>query len=338
MTDERDMQPTDDLPLDAERLAGRDLDSVFTDDLPEDHRSGVIAVVGRPNVGKSSLINRILGQKIAIVSPRPQTTRRRQLGILTHDDAQILFVDTPGLHTPQSRLGEYMVQNAEAAFTDSDVIVLLLDVSMKPDAADQHLAETVARLRSSRPVFLILNKTDLLPDAERDRAALIAAHTALIPHDERFLVSAATGENVDALIAALKSRMPLGPRYYPADQLSEVNMRFIAAETVREKIMLETEQEVPHSVAVEVTSYRERSDRLTYISAVIYCERESQKGIIIGKGGERIKRIGSLARTELGAMLGTDVYLELDVKVLKNWRSDEALMRRLGYRLKEDKD
>jgi len=132
--------------------------------------------------------------------------------------------------------------------------------------------------------------------------------------------------------------MPLGPRYYPVDQLSEVNMRFIAAETVREKIMLETEQEVPHSVAVEITSYRERSDQLTYISAVIYCERESQKGIIIGKGGERIKRIGSLARTELGTLLGTAVYLELDVKVLKNWRSDEALMRRLGYRMKEDKD
>lgn len=315
---------------------GRDLDSVFSDDLPPDHRSGVVAVVGRPNVGKSSLINRILGHKIAIVSPRPQTTRRRQLGILTQPDAQILFVDTPGLHAPQHRLGEFMVKNAEAAFNDADIILLLLDVSSPPEAGDHHLAETVARLRHDTPVVLGLNKADLLPPARQE--ALIAAHTGLIPHDRAFLISALNGDGVTDLVAHLKASMPLGPRYYPVDQLSEVNMRFIAAETVREKIMLLTEQEIPHSVAVEVTSFRERSDRLTYISAMIYCERESQKGIIIGKGGERIKQIGSLARAELRDALGTDIYLELDVKVLKNWRSDEALMRRLGYRIKDDRD
>lgn len=339
MTDpdpQRPFNPDDGIPAGETPYGGGDLDSVFSDDLPPDHRSGVVAVVGRPNVGKSSLINRILGQKIAIVSPRPQTTRRRQLGILTHDDAQMLFVDTPGLHAPQHRLGEYMVRNAESAFTETDAILLLLDVSVKPEIADQHLAETVARLRRGTPVMLGMNKSDLLTDADRD--GLIAAHRALIPHDHAFLISATTGDGVPALIDHLKQMMPKGPRYYPVDQLSEVNLRFIAAETVREKIMLETEQEIPHAVAVEVTSYRERSDRLTYISAVIYCERESQKGIIIGKGGERIKKIGSLAREELRDSLGTDVYLELDVKVLRNWRSDETLMRRLGYRLKEDDD
>lgn len=315
---------------------GRDLDSVFSDDLPPDHRSGVVAVVGRPNVGKSSLINYILGQKIAIVSPRPQTTRRRQLGILTHPDAQILFVDTPGLHAPQHRLGEYMVKNAEAAFADADRILLLLDVSTPPEAGDHRLAETVARLRRDTPVVLGLNKIDLVDPARR--SALVAAHAGLIPHERAFLISALTGEGVADLVAHLKASMPLGPRYYPVDQLSEVNMRFIAAEVVREKVMLLTEQEVPHSVAVEVTSFRERSERLSYISAVIYCERESQKGIIIGKGGERIKQIGSLARAELRDLLGTEVYLELDVKVLKNWRSDETLLRRLGYRIKDDRD
>ncbi|MGQ9908640.1 MAG: GTPase Era [Candidatus Flexifilum sp.] len=315
---------------------GRDLDSVFSDDLPPDHRSGVVAVVGRPNVGKSSLINRILGQKIAIVSPRPQTTRKRQLGILTAPDAQILFVDTPGLHAPQHRLGEYMVKNAEAAFADADRILLLLDVSTPPEAGDQRLAETVARLRRETPVVLGLNKIDLVEPARRE--ALVAAHTGLIPHERAFLISALTGDGVAELVAYLKASMPIGPRYYPVDQLSEVNMRFIAAEIVREKVMLLTEQEVPHSVAVEVTSFRERSERLSYISAVIYCERESQKGIIIGRGGERIKQIGSLARAELRDLLGTEVYLELDVKVLKNWRSDETLLRRLGYRIKDDRD
>lgn len=307
-----------------------DLDSVFNDNLPPDHRSGVVAIVGRPNVGKSTLLNRLLGQKIAIVSPKPQTTRRRQLGIFTDDNAQILFIDTPGLHQAQHKLGEYMVKNAEAAFADADAILILLDVSAKPEAADQHLADTVNRLRGDTPVALVLNKIDALkPD---QAAANVDAHKALIPHQTNFLISAMDGTGVDELLAWVRAQMPPGPRYYPVDQLSEVNMRWLAAEVIREKVMLNTEHEVPHSVAVEVTSYRERSDNLTYISAVIYVERESQKGIIIGKGGDMIKKIGSLAREELSSMLDTKVYLELHVKVLRNWRSDEALMTRLGYR------
>lgn len=311
-----------------------DLDSVFDDSLPEGHRSGVVAVVGRPNVGKSTLVNRLLKQKIAIVSPKPQTTRRRQLGIYTTEQGQILFIDTPGLHAPQHKLGEYMVKIAEHAFAETDVILLLLDVSEKPERSDEYIAETVARLRGNTPVVLALNKADLL--TAENRAANIAAHEALIPHEKAFLISAMTGEGVDELLGFLMERLPEGPRYYPADELSDVNMRFIAAEVIREKVMLLTDKEIPYSVAVEVDSYKERSEDMTYISAVVYVERESQKGIVIGKNGELIKRIGSSAREELSQMLGTKVFLDLRVKVLKNWRSDEKLMQRLGYRMRDE--
>src|SRR4051812_25007773 len=212
-----------------------DLDTVFDDALPEDHRSGAVAVVGRPNVGKSTLINRLLQHKIAIVSPKPQTTRRRQLGIYTDERGQILFIDTPGLHAPQHKLGEYMVKIAEAAFRDADVILLLLDVSEPPQHADGYIAETVARLRGQTPVVLALNKADLLTPDQRD--ANIAAHEALIPHDQAILISALNGDGVDELLRFLMDKLPQGPRYYPADELSDVNMRFIAAEVVREQIM-----------------------------------------------------------------------------------------------------
>jgi GTPase len=304
------------------------LDSVFSD-APPDHRSGIIAVVGRPNVGKSTLINHILGQKIAAVSPKPQTTRKRQLGILTDEKAQLLFLDTPGLHLPRHKVGEYMVKIAEGAFADADVILLLQDVSEPPERADEHIAETVARLRGTTPVLLALNKADLLTDA--DREARIAAHTALVPHDRLFLISALSGAGVDQVLADIVARLPLGPRYYPSDQVSEVNMRYIAAEIIREKVMLHTEQEIPHAVAVEIDSYREESDDKTSISATLYVERDSQKGIVIGKGGEMLKRIGSEARAELGEMLGTTVRLELWVKVLKNWRSNPRMLARFGY-------
>ena len=310
-----------------------DLDSVFDDSLPEDHRSGMVAVVGRPNVGKSTLINRLLGQKIAIVSPKPQTTRRRQLGIYTDARGQILLIDTPGLHAPQHKLGEYMVKIAENALTDADVILLLLDVSEKPERSDQHIAETLARLRGETPVVLALNKADLLTADNRD--ANITAHESLVPHDKTFLISALNGDSVEDLLTYIMDRLPVGPRYYPTDDLSDVNMRFVAAEVIREKIMLLTEQEIPYAVAVEVDSYKERSDDMTYISALIYVERDSQKGIVIGKGGELIKKISTQAREELADMLGTKVFLDLRVKVLKNWRSDEKLMQRLGYRLNE---
>jgi GTP-binding protein Era len=310
-----------------------DLDSIFTD-VPPDHRSGIVAVVGRPNAGKSTLINRIIGHKIAAVSPKPQTTRKRQLGILTDERAQILFTDTPGLHLPQHRLGEYMVRNAEAAFRDADLILVILDVTDAPDAADRHIAETIARLRGQTPVFIALNKIDALTRPLLD--ARLEEHAALIPHDRAFPISALEGTGVSELVDAICEKMPFGPRYYPAEDLTEVNMRFIAAEIIREKVMINTEKEIPYSVAVEIESFQEKTPSLSVISAVIYVERESQKGIIVGAGGSMIKRIGIEARTELELLFEVKIHLDLRVKVLKDWRSDEKLMKRLGYRIQDD--
>ncbi|MBE0688573.1 MAG: GTPase Era, partial [Anaerolineae bacterium] len=231
-----------------------ELDSVF-EETPANHHSGTVAVVGRPNVGKSTLINRILGQKIAAVSPKPQTTRKRQLGIYTAEGIQIIFVDTPGLHLPRHKLGEYMVKNAESALHDADVILLLRDVSQPPDRGDEHIVETVMRLRGETPVLLTLNKADLLSAEKRDR--YVAAHIETVRPTQTFLISALNGDGVDILMPELIAGLPLGPRYYPADQLTEANMRFIAAAPIREKVMLHTEQEIPHATAVEIDSYLE---------------------------------------------------------------------------------
>lgn len=309
-----------------------ELDSVF-EATPSDHRSGIVAVVGRPNVGKSTLINRILGQKIAAVSPKPQTTRKRQLGIYTGEHVQILFIDTPGLHLPRHKLGEYMVKHAESALKDADVILLLHDVSQPPDRGDEHIVETLTRLRGDTPVLLALNKADVLDADKKDR--YVAAHIETVKPAQAFLISALTGDGVDLLLQELIARLPFGPRYYPAEQVSEVNMRFIAAETIREKVMLHTEEEIPHATAVEIDSYRELPDQ-TLISGILYVERDSQKGILIGKGGSMIKRIGMEARQDLEAMTNTQVHLDLRVKVLQNWRKDARLMQRLGYNVAAD--
>jgi GTP-binding protein Era len=317
-------------------MMNNELDSVFDDSWGEDHRSGVVAVIGRPNVGKSTLINRILGEKIAIVSPKPQTTRKRQLGIYTTDKAQIVFIDTPGLHAPQHKLGEMMVRDAEAALREVDTILLLLDVSKPPGDGERLLTERLSQLRGETPVWLVLNKADLLQT--EGAGAHVQANLNLIAHQKAYQVSALSGDGIDALIADLIALMPLGPRYYPADQLSESTLRHIASEVVREKILLNTEQEIPHAVAVEVESYQEREDGTHYVSAVIYVERDSQKGIVIGKGGAMIKKINTEARQELEAITSAHVYLDVRVKVLKNWRSDEKLMSRLGYRTPKSDD
>lgn len=307
-----------------------DLDSIFSDDWPEEHRSGVVAVVGRPNVGKSTLVNAILGQKIAITTPKPQTTRRNQLGIYTTTDVQILFVDTPGLHKPRTTLGEYMTTVAEKALRDADVILWILDASEAPQRADHYIAETI-QAANNPAVVLVLNKRDIAKDRDTSE------HRALVPHKNAHAISALTGDGVPELLEDIKQMLPLGPRYYPVDQLSDLNMRFVAAETIREKVMLHTEKEIPHSVAVEITDYKDEEERTT-IYAVIYVERDSQKGIIIGKGGSMIKQIGTEARADLQAMVERPVFLDLHVKVLKDWRSNEAFMRRVGYRLPKEDD
>ncbi len=313
-----------------------DLDTIFDDSWPADHRSGFVAVVGRPNVGKSTLINAILGQKIAIVTPRPQTTQRQQLGIYSDAHTQIIFVDTPGLHSPQHKLGEFMVKVAEDALRDADVILWVLDVSVHPTTADQYIAQTIQRRGRDIPVILALNKADLLDDQNRETH--VTAYQALLEQHTSILMSALRDQGVRELVGVITEMLPEGPRFYPADQVSEVNMRFIAAESIREKIMLATEQEIPHSVAVEITEYVERSPKLTYISAVIYVERDSQKAIVVGKNGSMIKQLGQAARKELETAIGTQIYLDLQVKVLKNWRSDDRLMQRLGYRIPKDED
>lgn len=304
-----------------------DLDSVFSDDWGEDHRSGLVAVVGRPNVGKSTLINAILGQKIAIVTAKPQTTRRRQLGIYTSADAQILFIDTPGIHKPKTLLGNYMVGAAHDALKDADVILWILDASAPPTSNDLSIAALLARITPKTPRILALNKVDLVAD-EPD----FEAYLALSEHLYALPTSAKEKRGVTELMNRLIPLLPLGPRYYPADQASEVNLRFIAEEIIRERIIELTGDEIPHSAAVAVSRFREKSD-ITYIEASIYVERGSQKGIVIGRRGDMIKRIGIEARAQLEQLLEGQVHLETRVKVQKNWRSNEDFMRRIGYRL-----
>lgn len=302
-----------------------DLDSIFSDDWGDDHRSGIVAVVGRPNVGKSTLINAILGQKIAIVTAKPQTTRQRQLGIHTTACAQILFVDTPGIHEPQSRLGRYMVKVAQDALQDADVILCILDISTAPTRQDFAIADAIQRAAARKPIALALNKRDLVAgDSER------RGHLDLIPHDRVFETCAKSGQGARELVAGLIPLLPLGPRYYPADQVSESNLRFLAAEIIREQIIELTSDEIPYAVAVAIARFREKAD-ITLIEAVIYVERQSQKGIVIGRRGRLIKRIGMAARAELERLLAGRVHLETRVKVLKNWRSNEQFMQRLGY-------
>lgn len=308
------------------------IEDLFNETWGENHRSGEVAVVGRPNVGKSTLINQILGHKVAIVSPKPQTTRKQQLGIYTTTDAQILFVDTPGIHNPRHKLGDYMVEVAQQALRDADVILWVLDTSELPQHPDKLIADVLRDVRDAK-IVLALNKSDLTMGASN-----VDAYLSLVEHSSAHTISALTGEGVPALIEAITALLPLGPRYYPADQLSEVNLRFIASETIREKVMLHTDEEIPHAVAVEVEEYREREDGTHYVNATIYVERESQKGIIIGKGGAMIKQIGTDARLELAESLNAPVYVELHVKVLKNWRSDPRFMQRLGYRLPKKED
>ncbi len=304
-------------------------------DLPPDHRSGFVAVVGRPNVGKSTLLNAYLGQKIAIVSPKPQTTRNRLLGILTlareHGDladAQIVFVDTPGIHQPHHKLGEYMVETAVRAIPDSDVVLFVVDVSSPPSDEDREIAG-ILRQQCRAPILLVLNKVDLLPTDQADSP--IEVYQALGGFDDWHLVSALRGDGLERLIKSTIERLPIGPRYYPEEQVTDQQVRFMVAELIREQALRYLHKEIPYSVAVVVDQFKERSEDMTYISVNIFVERETQKAIILGQGGKMIKRIGRDARGQIETLLGTRVYLELWVKVRKRWRKDDQELRRMGY-------
>jgi GTPase len=296
----------------------------------EHHRAGYVAVVGRPNVGKSTLMNAFLGEKVAIVSSKPQTTRDRQLGILTRPDAQIVFVDTPGIHQPSTKLGEYMVDVASEAITDADVILFIVDISSRPGDSDKLIAEQIRNGAGDIPVILAMNKADLIKPTQA--LPHQAAYHDLLPDAEPITFSAATGDGRDDLLDLLISLLPEGPRFFPADQITDVQLRDNVADLIREKVLNLFEQEVPHAVAVQVDEFKERDENLTYIAATIYVERDSQKGILIGRGGQMLKKVGEMSRPDLEEILGTRVFLELWVKVLKNWRKDDKALRRLGYR------
>lgn len=289
-------------------------------------RSGYVSLTGRPNVGKSTLLNAILGEKIAIVSPKPQTTRNRIMGVKTLPDAQIIFLDTPGIHKPQHRLGEIMVGDARESVKEVDIVLFLAEPEA-PGAGDKFILDMLKGL--NKTVLLVINKADsvkkplLLP--------VIEAYGKLFAFREIIPISAINGDGVDLLIETVIRYLPEGPKYYPEDTLTDRAERFMAGEIIREKIMQQTGDEIPYSVATEILSWKEREDGVLVIQANIYVERDGQKGIIIGKGGERLKKIGTAARLEMEGLFGCKVFLELWVKVKKDWRGDERFLKELGF-------
>ena len=292
-------------------------------------RSGFVAIVGKPNVGKSTLMNAILKQQVAAVSIRPQTTRKRQLGILTTQNAQIIFIDTPGLHEVQYKLSSFINAEALSALHDSDVILFLVDLSSLPDSEDERLANEITVNVPGTPVIMVLNKADLAPKPIKTRN--INAYKALASTAHAIEISALKNQNVDKLLEMIIENLPEGPQYYPEDQVTDYYEREIAADLIRAACLEYLEDEVPHAVAVRVDEYQERDEQNAYIKATVFVEREAQKGIVIGKGGLMIKQIGSKARQEIEAMSDRKIYLDLSVKVEKNWRNNPQVLKQFGY-------
>jgi GTP-binding protein Era len=292
---------------------------------PDGFRSGFVALVGRPNVGKSTLLNALVGQKIAITSPVAQTTRNRLQGILTLPQAQLIFVDTPGIHKPHHRLGEILVHNAQAAMGAVDVVVVVVDGSQPAGKGDSFIAHLCP---SGIPVCLCLNKQDLLKPEEEP--GIRESYQVLLPHAPCLGVSALDPETLTPLVEQIVSLLPLGPYYYPPDQVTDQPERFIMAELIREQILLQMRQEIPHSVAVVVEQVEELP-RITRVLASIYVERDSQKRILIGTGGSQLKQIGEAARQQMEKLIDGKIYLGLFVKVRPHWRQSAGMLRSLGY-------
>ena len=297
-------------------------------------KTGFIAIIGRPNVGKSTLLNSILGEKIAINTDKPQTTRNTIRGIYTHyadealeEDMQLVFIDTPGIHRPRTKLGEFMTESALGTFNEVDAIIFIVDDKLSAGPGDNYITDLLDNVTT--PKILVINKIDKLGPEEF--AEIYREYDELGIFEDIIGTSAMEGKNVDHVIKAVSEFMEEGPMFFPDDMITEHPERFIVSEIIREKVLMYLQDEVPHGVAVEIERYKEERD-ITRINAVIYCERKSHKGMIIGKGGRKLKGIGKSAREEIEALLGTKVYLELWVKVKENWRDSDIALSNFGYK------
>lgn len=294
----------------------------------KDFHSGFVAIIGRPNVGKSTFLNRVVGEKVAIMSDKAQTTRNKIQGIYTRKDAQIVFIDTPGIHKPHSQLGDFMVQSSLSTLNEVDAILFMVNATQKRGRGDDFIIERLKKTK--KPIYLVINKIDKVhPDKLFE---IIEDYKDLLDFKEIYPISALQGNNVPELIDNLIKDLPEGPQYYPEDQVTDHPERFIAGELIREKVLQLTREEIPHSVAVVVDRIKRENDEKILVQATIIVERNSQKGIIIGKGGKMLKEIGTRARKDIELMLGDKVYLELWVKVQPNWKDKKADLAAFGYK------
>lgn len=297
-----------------------------------EHKSGFVSIIGRPNVGKSTFVNRVIGHKIAIMSDKAQTTRNKIQGVMTRDDAQIIFIDTPGIHKPKHKLGDYMMRVAKNTLSEIDAIMFMVNVNEDIGRGDEYIMEMLKNVKT--PIFLVLNKIDLVhPDTLMPK---IEQYQSYMDFTDIIPISALEGLNVDHFIDVLKSFLPEGPKYYPDNQISDHPEQFVVSEIIREKILHLTSEEIPHAIGVKVDRMIKEDEDRVRIEATIYVERDSQKGIVIGKGGKKLKEVGKRARRDIEMLLGSKVYLELWVKVQRDWRNKVNFIRQIGY--VEDQD
>jgi len=296
--------------------------------LKSEFRSGFVTIIGRPNVGKSTLMNHLVGEKIAIMSDKPQTTRNRIQSILTRDDFQVVFIDTPGIHKPKQKLGHYMVKVAETTLNEVDIVLMLVEPTPHIGQGDRYVISELQKVKT--PVILVINKIDTVE--KQALLEVIEAYKNVYNFAEIIPISAFTGENCDRLLDVIRERLPKGPQYFPADMITDQPEKQLVAELIREKALHLLQQEIPHGIAVEIESMKKREDQdIVDINAVIYCERDSHKAIVIGKQGSMLKQIGSRSRIDIERLLGSKVFLELWVKVKKNWRDDDFLLKNFGF-------